>query len=189
MVAYWLRACGPTTRLDVDVTFLELLRGGTDVPPLPEGLVLTRLAPSAVGLYRRLYRDVGAAYCWWMRRKMPEDALAALLSDPERFIMVLHDRQGAPLGFYELHHVSLMVSEIAYFGLLPCAIGHGLGRFLLERAVAHAFCLGVSKLEVNTCTLDHPRALPNYKKVGFQVTRVIRERWDVPQECLPTQGE
>jgi hypothetical protein len=33
---------------------------------------------------------------------------------------------------------------------------------------------------VNTCTADHPRALPNYLAAGFQVIRTVREIWDVP---------
>ncbi|WP_084366892.1 GNAT family N-acetyltransferase [Neokomagataea thailandica] len=186
-MTYWLRACGPSVRLDVDVTFLELIRGDTDVSPLPEGLALTRLAPSALELYRRLYAAVGGDYCWWMRRKMPDDALSRLLRESERSVMVLHDQQGAPLGFYELDLSHPHRGELAYFGLLPCAIGRGLGRFLLERAIAHAFSAGISRLGVNTCTLDHPRALPNYQRAGFCVTRVVREQWDVPVEFLPVR--
>ncbi|GBR50393.1 acetyltransferase [Neokomagataea thailandica NBRC 106555] len=120
---------------------------------------------------------------------MPEDVLASLLREPERVIMVLHSKQGTPLGFYELNRVSPMVVELAYFGLLPQAIGRGFGRLLLECAIGHAFSLGVSKLEVNTCTLDHPRALPNYQKAGFRITRVVREQWDVPQELIPERIE
>lgn len=184
-MTYWLRACGPSVRLDVDVTFLEIMWGDADVSPLPEGLALTRLAPSALALYRRLYVDVGAEYCWWMRRKMPDDALGALLQESERFVMVLHDQRGAPLGFYELDLSHPRRGDLAYFGLLPCAIGQGLGRLLLGRAIAHAFAAGMSRLAVNTCTLDHPRALPNYERAGFCVTRVVREQWDVPVEFLP----
>jgi hypothetical protein len=35
-------------------------------------------------------------------------------------------------------------------------------------------------LTVNTCTADHPRALPNYIAAGFRVLRTVREVWPVP---------
>ena len=35
-------------------------------------------------------------------------------------------------------------------------------------------------LTVNTCTADHPRALPNYLRAGFMPVRTAREIWDVP---------
>jgi hypothetical protein len=33
---------------------------------------------------------------------------------------------------------------------------------------------------VNTCTADHPRALPNYLAAGFIRLRTEREIWNVP---------
>jgi hypothetical protein len=35
-------------------------------------------------------------------------------------------------------------------------------------------------LTVNTCTADHPRALPNYLKAGFRKLRTVHEEWPVP---------
>jgi hypothetical protein len=35
-------------------------------------------------------------------------------------------------------------------------------------------------MTVNTCTADHPRALPTYLRAGFQKVRQVREVWDVP---------
>jgi hypothetical protein len=33
---------------------------------------------------------------------------------------------------------------------------------------------------VNTCTADHPRALPIYLAAGFRLVQVVREEWDIP---------
>jgi hypothetical protein len=33
---------------------------------------------------------------------------------------------------------------------------------------------------VNTCTADHPRALPNYLKAGYRKLRTVREEWPLP---------
>jgi len=46
--------------------------------------------------------------------------------------------------------------------------------------VAAAWLQGPRMVTVNTCTADHPRALPNYLRAGFQVTRAMDETWDVP---------
>jgi len=54
----------------------------------------------------------------------------------------------------------------AYFGLLPDAIGQGLGKHLLSCAVRDAWALGPARVWLHTCTLDHPAALPNYKKAA-----------------------
>ena len=42
-----------------------------------------------------------------------------------------------------------------------------LGYFFLYQAVMNAWSRPISKLLVNTCTLDHPRALPLYQRLGF----------------------
>ena len=58
-------------------------------------------------------------------------------------------------------------ANIAYFGLMPEAIGKRLGYFFLYQACISAWVQPISKLLVNTCTLDHPRALPLYQRMGF----------------------
>jgi GNAT superfamily N-acetyltransferase len=70
--------------------------------------------------------------------------------------------------------------NLAYFGLMPEAVGVGLGTALLRAAVDEAWSRKPSMLTVNTCTADHPRALPNYLRAGFRVVREVREIWDVP---------
>ena len=39
---------------------------------------------------------------------------------------------------------------------------------------------GPRAVTVNTCTADHPRALPTYLRAGFHPIRQVREEWDVP---------
>jgi len=70
-----------------------------------------------------------------------------------------------------------------YFGLMPGMIGRGLGRALLAAAVDGVFAEGspLRGMTVNTCTADHPRALPNYKAAGFVEVRKVREVWDIPK--------
>jgi len=65
----------------------------------------------------------------------------------------------------------------AYFGLVPEAMGRGLGSFLLQTAVHMAWDRpDVARVTINTNSLDHPRALPLYQKVGFVPVRRETQR-------------
>ena len=71
--------------------------------------------------------------------------------------------------------------NLSYFGLRPQALGRGVGRLLLDAAVADARARSpAGTVRVNTCTADHPRALPNYLDAGFRPLRTVRELWDIP---------
>jgi hypothetical protein len=51
-------------------------------------------------------------------------------------------------------------------------VGTGLGGVLLKIAIATGWARpGVAKMTVNTCDLDHPRALELYQRHGFHPLR------------------
>jgi len=128
---------------------------------------LRRVAEPTPDLYRHCYRTVGEQYHWRDRWDWTDAQLTAHLAQPEISIHVA-TRRGALAGWYELRRVTEDASvEIAYFGLAPDAIGHGLGKHLLTCAVRDAWEFGPSRVWVHTCTLDHPHALPNYQARGF----------------------
>jgi GNAT superfamily N-acetyltransferase len=170
----------PTTRIVVTVTFL---RQETPPPPpttgLPADTRLVKVKDPTVTLYRHLYETVGAPWVWWLRRTMTDAELAALLAAPGVSLHVLY-RGDDILGFFELDARPITTVNLSYFGLVPGAIGQGLGMALLHAAIAAAWSHHPRAVTVNTCTADHPRALPNYLKAGFFVTRTSREIWDVP---------
>ncbi len=83
-------------------------------------------ARRAVAFYRYLYNTVGADYVWWLRRTMSDDELAALLRDPLVSIHVLYCG-GEPAGFFELDARGWPDINLSYFGLMPHAIGTGVG--------------------------------------------------------------
>jgi GNAT superfamily N-acetyltransferase len=83
-------------------------------------------------------------------------------------------------GYFELEEHDDDSVEIAYFGLRPEFFGRGLGGELLTQAVREAWRTGAKRVWLHTCTLDSPRALPNYLARGFEP---FREEWyttDVP---------
>ena len=171
---------GATTRIAVVVTFLRQTKPFSDSPrPLPANTSLVRLPHPTAAFYRYLYDTVGGPYVWWLRRTLPVSDLRALLAMPGVSVHVLY-RDHEPVGFFELDHQSPEVVNLSYFGLLPHAVGSGLGTPLLQAALDLAWAQRPRSVTVNTCTADHPRAMPTYLRQGFTPIRTVRELWDVP---------
>jgi GNAT superfamily N-acetyltransferase len=139
-------------------------------PPLLKGLSLLRAEKPPVRFFRYLYDVVGRNHEWSDLHAVSDREIAAELQDPAVALYVAY-LTGWPAGFVELDYREAGLCEILYFGLAPEAIGRGLGHWLLGEAVHMAWDAGVTKMTVNTCTLDHPRALPMYQKWGFTPVR------------------
>jgi GNAT superfamily N-acetyltransferase len=170
----------PVERVAVTVTFLRMDQAPVDaVPSLPAGFDLVRLAAPTVGFYRYLYNTVGADYVWWLRRTVPDDELAELLRSPALSVYALYSG-GEPAGFFELDIRGRPDVNLGYFGLMPHAVGTGVGYAFLRWAVQTAWLMAPRGMTVNTCTADHPRALPTYMRAGFRPVRQMREVWSVP---------
>jgi GNAT superfamily N-acetyltransferase len=170
----------PVTRVGVIVTFLRMDHAPRTPPPeLPPGMRILRAEAPTVPFYRYLYNTVGADYLWWLRRTTPDNELAALLNDRAIGIYTLYAK-GEPAGFFELDRRVWPDVNLSYFGLMPFAIGTGVGHAFLRCAVDEAWRLGAQGMTVNTCTADHPRALPNYLRAGFRIVRKVREVWAIP---------
>ena len=167
-------------RVNVMVTFLRMDAAPREpAPALPEGAEVRHASGCTVAFYRYLYDTVGARYVWWLRRTMADRQLAALLRDPRVSIQVLYI-DGEPAGFYELDRTNSPLVNISYFGLMPHAVGRGMGYAFLRHAVDAAWRSGARAITVNTCTADHPRALPAYRRAGFRVLREVPELWEIP---------
>jgi GNAT superfamily N-acetyltransferase len=164
------KSTAPMPSIAVERTWLEMRRR-PDVPPCaaPPGARIARAAPCPPGFYRFLYRQVGRAFKWVDRLRWSDDRLAAHLADPAVAVWVALEGP-VPVGYFELVRHPDASIEIAYFGLMPWAIGRGLGRWLLEAAVEAAWEERPSRIWLHTCTLDHPAALPNYLRRGFRIT-------------------
>jgi len=147
--------------------------------PLPLNTALVLVPACTVPFYRYLYDTVGAQYVWWLRRSLADTAIEAILRDPAISVTVLY-RGGEPAGFFELDRRQGTVVNLSYFGLMPAATGAGLGVSFLRAAIDAAFGFGARSVTVNTCTADHPRALPGYLRAGFKLVRSLRETWEVP---------
>ena len=59
------------------------------------------------------------------------------------------------------------MAEILYFGLVPEFQGRGLAKFFLSEAIVTAWMSSPEKVIIETNTLDSPRALQMYQRMGF----------------------
>lgn len=170
----------PVVRIGVTVTFLRMFTPpASSPPPFALGVSVVRLAAPTAAFYRYLYDTVGSPYVWWLRRAVSAAELAAIIRHPDVSIHVLY-QDGEPAGFFELDARPSPNINLSYFGLMPHVVGRGLGHAFLRSAVDEAWRARPRLVTVNTCTADHPRALPLYRKVGFQPFRQVKELWDVP---------
>lgn len=173
----------PPGKLTTVITFLEMTaKPARPRRPAPtEKVALMRAENCTVSFYRFLYNTVGEPWLWELRRRMSDEELAAIIQDPAVEIFVLHVG-GVPAGYAELDRRVHGVADIAYFGLMPEFIGRGLGPWLLDWIVESGWShAGVTRLTVNTCTFDHPRALAMYQRAGFTPVRRLSKTIDDPR--------
>jgi GNAT superfamily N-acetyltransferase len=142
---------------------------------------LLRAEHPSVAFYRFLYNSVGGDWRWWYRRQMNDAELAGILANARVEVFVLYV-DGAPAGYFELDRRNEPTIDLAYFGLIPHCVGRGFGRFLLYSAIEQAWSYEPDRLTVNTNTMDHPRALPLYQKMGFVPVR--REAQEIIDPAL-----
>ena len=153
--------------VEVTVHYLEMLAPSNRSIPAPrEGLTILHIPSPTVPYYRSLYNAVGKDFNWLSRRKMSDDALAAIIGDPRDELQVLHV-DGTPAGFAELDRRQPHEIELVQFGLMPEFIGQGFGKWFLQWTIDKAWSYDPKRFWLHTCTLDHAAALPNYLKAGF----------------------
>ena len=154
--------------LPMTVTFLEMkAKPNLQPPPMPAGkLAILRADRPPTHFYRYLYDTIGDSYYWVDRRRLTDEALVEIIHSPKLELYVLY-ADGCPAGMAELDFREPGTGLLAYFGLLPEFIGRGLGSYFLHNAIQNAWLKPISTLLVNTGTLDHPRALPLYQRMGF----------------------
>lgn len=160
------------------VTFLEMASPpGRPPPPTPaQRLALLKADQVPQDYYLYLFRQVGQPWLWSGRLTWPGEKLDHWLADANLDLLVLY-LNGWPAGFAELYTATHSgTCNIEYFGLVPEAIGRGLGAYFLDTVVDLCWSARPGrptpeKVTVNTCDHDHPRALATYQRAGFTPTR------------------
>jgi GNAT superfamily N-acetyltransferase len=135
----------------------------------PGGHVAVRRAEVPLGsLHRFFYEQIGREHYWLDRLRWDDAAWQAYAERSALELWIVHER-GTPAGYCELQAEAGANVHIAYFGILPGMQGRGLGGWLLTAAIRRGWERDARRITVNTCDLDGPSALPNYRNRGFAV--------------------
>ncbi len=164
----------PRGKLANVVTCLEM----KSAPPrtlasFPPDATLQRFGAKDLDEFRALFRAIGKNLMWFSRLILSDEKLAAIIGNPqiESYALV---HKGKPVGLLELNFTESPDCELAFFGLVPEAIGGGLGRALMDESIRRAWGKPITRYWVHTCTFDHPAALPFYMRSGFTpYTRMV----------------
>lgn len=170
-----------TRKVDTTITYLKMdaAPGQHIQPPSNLKIALMKLGNPPVHYYRYLYNTVGENYDWVDRKAMSDEELADEIDVAGVAIYVAYV-DGVPAGFFELDSRKKDLVRLAIFGIFPDFIGTGLGKWLLCEAIATAWRSAPKSVRVETCTLDHPRALPLYQRMGFEVYDRKKEIAELP---------
>lgn len=158
----------------------------------------TRLTPSPLRMrrwpaidhakYRLLFQRVGAKWLWYSRLAMSDAELRSALGE----VHAVEDRRGVEVGLVELDFAQAGTCRIRFLGLVPELAGQGHGKWLLGQVMALAWRPGIERVELFTCSLDHPAALPAYLRAGFVATGRSFESFPdprlaglLPSDCAP----
>ena len=172
----------PAGKLATLVTYVEMSAPpAREAAPPPPGVTLEAVERWDLEAFRRLYREIGWEWLWCSRLLMSEAELAERLHRPGT-LAFCPLRDGRRLGVLEMDFARPADVEISFFGLVPDAIGGGLGRWLMEQAIALAFSRAETRrLWLHTCHFDSPQALPFYQRMGFSPYARAVEVFDDPR--------
>ena len=165
----------------VVVTYLELTRRPVPSPVSASPLRLTRWNEPDLAKYRILFRRVGTPWLWFSRLVMEETELLAILHDPQVEIYPVLDPRGIEVGLLELDFRREERCEITFMALVPQLTGQGLGGWLLGQATMLGWRKDIKRMTVHTSSADDPRALPLYRKNGFEPVRRAIETFGDPR--------
>lgn len=125
---------------------------------------LTPANVTNLAAYRALFRKIGEHWLWFSRLRANDAELRDKITNPA--YKVYEFNGGA--GLVELEFEASGDVEIKLFGLAPGETGRGTGRAMMAHTLHEAWRAGTGRVWLHTCTLDDPRALGFYRKMGFR---------------------
>ena len=120
-------------------------------------------------LNRFFYKQIGKKYRWIDRLNWNDLDWFKYVSN-EKLITFILKKDNDLVGFFELiYSKDKNDGEIAYLGILEEYIGKKIGGYLLSEAIKKCFSLGLKRIWLHTCSLDHKNALKNYLSRGMNI--------------------
>ena len=167
----------PAGQIGTVVTYLEMTERPKPRPFPNSPLRMVRWAHVDAAKYRLLFERVGGRWLWYSRLAMDDAILLGQVAEVHAVI----DRSGVEVGMVELDFATQRECLIRFLGLVPELAGRGHGKWLFAQTLALAWRPGVGRVHVNTCSLDHPAALPSYLKAGFKAYKRAFESFPDPR--------
>ena len=167
----------PEGHVGAVVTYLEMTERPRDRPLPASALRLQPWPGPEPTRYRALFERVGAPWLWCSRLAMDDARLRAEIAEVHSVV----DSAGAEAGLVELDFRTEGECLIRFLGLVPELAGKGHGAWLFAQTLALAWRPGVARVHVNTCSLDHPAALPAYLRAGFRAYKRAFESFPDPR--------
>ena len=163
---------------EVQRNYLEIksIQDLNDVIKPNEDYSLDLLEPINFQLNKFFYKNIGKKHQWIDRLIWTESQWINYVSNKNVKTYVFKFKNDLA-GFFELiSHGKKKEVEIAYFGLLEEFQNKKLGSYLLYQAIQKSFNLGIDRVWVHTCSLDHKNALHNYIARGMKIfkTEIIK---------------
>ena len=172
-----------TVRLRVAHYMLEMSERPAAPEPHPR-VEIRRTGRPVPSLNRFFYMAIGSNWLWASRVPWSHDQWREWVTQPGYSTWIGYV-DGGPAGICDVIQHDPQTAEIRYFGLLPEFIGQGVGLPFLRLGIQAAWSEPTTTLvKVDTCSLDHPRALGNYQAAGFELVRTEHEIEEVPAAPL-----
>lgn len=170
----------PNGKVAYVVTYLEMRERFRLNLKQHDDVILERWAPGRDD-FQKLFCQIGQDWLWSSRLVVEPDSLDQILRDPKREIY-RPMKAGSALGLLELAFCDPENPEVAFFGLVPSAVGSGIGKWLMAQAVDLAWSRPETRrLWLHTCTADSPQAIHFYQACGFRAYRRAIEVLDDPR--------
>lgn len=167
----------PPGHVGTVVTYLEMVERPKPRPLPPSSLQMKVWPDVTPAEYRMLFERVGGRWLWFSRLRMDDETLKANIGELHAVI----DRNGVEVGMVELDFSAAGECLIRFLGLVPELAGQGHGEWLFAQTLMLGWRKGVERVHVNTCSLDHPAALPSYLKAGFKASKRAFETFPDPR--------
>ena len=163
---------------EVQRNYLEIksIQDLNEVMKPNEDCSLDLLEPINFQLNKFFYKNIGKKHQWIDRLIWTESQWINYVSNKNVKTYVFKFKNDLA-GFFELiSHGEKKEVEIAYFGLLEEFQNKKLGSYLLYQAIQKSFNVGIDRVWVHTCSLDHKNALHNYIARGMKIfkTEIIK---------------
>ena len=125
--------------------------------------------PPDFQLNKFFYKQIGKKHRWVDRLIWNENQWIRYINNSNVRTYILQDGNNLAGYFEQIFDQKKLECEIAYFGILQDYVGKRLGGYLLSEAIKKSFAIGVNRVWVHTCSLDHKHALKNYLSRGMKI--------------------